>query len=183
MRFNSIEHLAAWASRGIFPAIHDAIATAVGNLAGGERVLDLCCSFGLLGERLKQHHALDVAGIDGDITAIEQGRAAGISISLHTLKIAPATLADAVDILKAHRTQTIVARRCLPELFGHDADFGREFLAAAKHNGVFELFLEGRVKTLTATNRLASIDDEVRLASGLFVEHRRLGNISYLRAA
>lgn len=182
MRFNSVEYLQAWASGKRFPAIHDDIASAAEQFMIGNRVLDLCCSYGLLGERLKKTVAGYAVGIDADGEAIAKAKAAGISIDLYQLKVTPESFTDLVQILQSCRVNAVVARRCLPELFGENLDFGRQFFAELRRVGVKEVLIEGRVKTKNATNALSSIEDEISLASESFALARRYKNVAYLRA-
>jgi hypothetical protein len=76
----------------------------------------------------------------------------------------------------------MLARRCLPELFGDDLPLGRDFAAAIHGAGIKEIFLEGRVVTQGAVNVLKSVADEVDLLSGHYHEVKRIGAVSYLKA-
>lgn len=180
MRFNSIEHLQAWQKTRQFPAIHFAIAGVVSAYCKGDRFLDLCCSFGLLGQRIKHESGAFVMGIDADADAIAKGKAAGIDIPLINMKVLPSTQNDLVQILDVNRINSIVARRALPELFGNDPAFGQDFVNAVADAGVKEFVIEGRAATRNATNALSSIDKEVALLSGRYKEARRIGAVSYL---
>lgn len=180
MRFNSIEHLQAWQRTGRFPAIHDAIAAAVNSFGCSLGYLDLCCSFGLLGQRLIRENGCDVVGVDIDADAIAAGQAAGIKAKLIHMPVKPDTLKDLVQICQSNTLGGIVARRALPELFGHDLAFGETFTNAMADAGIKEIFIEGRVATRNATNPLSSIDKEVALLGSRYKQVRRVGAVSYL---
>lgn len=76
----------------------------------------------------------------------------------------------------------MIARRCLPEVFGNDLDFGRAFAARIRAAGVTELVIEGRIKSHRSVNALAGIDDEIALMSGEYELCRRYRNVAYMRA-
>ena len=57
-RFNSPEHLETWKLRGRYPAIHDCIADTAATFMKGSRLLDLGCSYGLLGARIAKNAQL-----------------------------------------------------------------------------------------------------------------------------
>jgi hypothetical protein len=184
VRFNSPEHLLAWRDTGRFPAIHDAIANmAVANMRG--RVLmDLGCSYGLLGHRIAQEMGgeVTVIGVEVDAKVIAAAEEACVGVRFHTFKVERASLQELRALAIHYRVDTIVARRILPELFGDDRPAGVTFASDMAASGVWEMFIEGRVATVNAVNPLRSIADEVDLVAGSYREVRRAGAVSYLVA-
>jgi len=148
----------------------------------GNNVLDLCCSTGLLGTQIAEKLGKTVIGIESSLVSIDLAKAYGIPIPIQQMKLTRDTLEPFVTFCNLYSIQTIVARRCIPELFGEDYDFGLEFVAAMATIGVKEIFLEGRVKTANATNIFNSVEHEIDLFNtyDMYKVTKRLGNIGYL---
>ena len=87
MRFSDKEYLEDWRDNGVFPKIHNDIYTLFGTTWMNDSVCDLCCSTGLLGQRVKEGFGLDVCSIEGDLKWIERGRKYGINIPCLNLYI------------------------------------------------------------------------------------------------
>lgn len=183
MRFNSTEHLEAWRTRGIYPRIHDAMAQVITTYSNAEVGLDLCCSFGLLGQRIASATGMLVVGVDADDRALQAGKAAGIGIELVSMRVSRETHAALDAMIERCKVQAVFARRALPELFGHDIAYGRTVAWMLRQRGVREVFIEGRVAAPGAVNPLHSLDKEVALMTGPFVEARRIGNVAHMKAA
>lgn len=184
MRYDSIERLRSWANYGTFPAIHDDIVSVISSYMTGGTVLDLCCSYGLLAQRVgEMDPTLTAYGIDADKRVLDQARKAGIGVGLFQMKIGTDTLSELVQFVGDRKVDCMFARRALPELFGTDLPLGRAFAVAIRDAGVRELFIEGRVATPGATNALRSINEEVDLMTGPFAQARRVGSVSYMRAS
>lgn len=168
--FNDPQILEDWRVNHRWPAIHGKIAAAAQMFIRGPRVLDLCCSFGLLGQRLLKTcpNVEKVIGVDCDDRAMGLGRAAGIAVDMHSMKITPDTVHLLYDLIKREGITTIVARRAFPELFGENHQFGRDFAISCNHFGVRELLLEGRVESRRSSNSLCGIDLEVELVRGSY---------------
>lgn len=181
MRFNSEQHLVTWQDKKRFPAIHDDIFHAILTYGKGKSFLDLCCSTGLLAERIKQHLVYDVIGIDADEAAINLADLSGIKVPLICLKIVPETAKELAKIIEKFKIDTVVARRCFPELFGNDIEFGEVFAEILSQVGVKEIFIEGRIATKTATNALATLEDECQLVSKYYKVIKIYKNVAYLR--
>lgn len=184
MRYDSQDHLTAWIEHRTFPKIHDAIAEMAIAEMQGSRVLDLGCSYGLLGGRLvKQAGARFAVGVDLDERAMTLASVAGVPVEFRKLAITAATLPAMLDLVREYRLDVLVARRILPELFGDDLPLGVAFAEQLASAGIREVFLEGRVETLKAVNVLCSIEQEVALFTHAicFEEVRRVRAVSYLR--
>jgi len=181
MRFNSEQHLVTWKTGKRFPAIHDDIFHAILAYSKGKSFLDLCCSTGLLAQRIKQHLVYDVIGVDADETAVSLASLSGIDVPLICLNILPETLKELAQIIKKFKIDTLVARRCFPELFGNDIEFGQVFIELLSQLGVQEIFIEGRITTKTAINALASLEDECQLVSKHYKVIKIHKNVAYLR--
>jgi hypothetical protein len=182
-RFNSPEHLETWRTRGRYPAIHDGIADAAASFMRGKRLLDLGCSFGLLGARIAKEIGHDTAiGVEADRSVISAAKAAGVPMVFHNIKVAADTLTQLEAVVRCHGINVIVARRIMPELFGSDLDLGVRFAALMGAAGVKEMLIEGRVLSGRSTNALASIDAEVVMLAGSYREVRRVKAVSYLQA-
>lgn len=184
MRFDAQELVDAWKATGAYPRIHDDIFNVAVSELRGVRVLDLCCSTGLLTHRVACALKVNVLGIDGNKAALERGEAAGLLREPVHLQIGRSTITQLLELISARGITAVLARRCMPELFGSDLDLGREFAGGLRDAGVDELVLEGRVATSAAVNPLASIDDEVRLFAPCFAgAHHRLRSVALLRGS
>jgi SAM-dependent methyltransferase len=180
MRYDAVEHVARWAKTGQYPAIHDAMFHAIGAWASGRSALDLCCSTGLLGQRVASKLGLAVVGVDCDRRALEAGRHV-VTVPLVELRVEAETLPRIAEILNEYHVDILLARRCIPELFAYDLDLGHAFAGVLAVSGVREIFLEGRAASPRAVNPLATVEAEV----GVFTDHyrqiRKLGQVVYLR--
>ena len=181
MRFNSEEHLVTWQGNKKFPAIHDDIFFAISAFSKGNGFLDLCCSTGLLAQRVKAYIAKNVVGVDGDEAALQLAGLSGIDVELICLKVLPETIKELAKIIEKHKIDTVIARRCFPELFGNDIEFGEVFAELLYQLGIKEIFIEGRIATKTATNALASLKDECQLVSKYYEVIKTHKNVAYLR--
>jgi hypothetical protein len=182
-RFNSPELLLTWARCRRFPAIHDNMAAAALSYVRGTRILDLGCSFGLLGARIaKDMGGVTAIGVEADAGVISAAEAAGVPMVFHNIKITAETLPQLETVIRCHGIDIIIARRIMPELFGSDPEMGRRFAAMAAAAGVGEMLIEGRVLSERSTNALASIGAEVEMLSGSYREVRRIKAVSYLQA-
>jgi hypothetical protein len=180
-RFNSPEHLSTWQERGRYPAIHDGIADAAASLMRGKCLLDLGCSYGLLGARIAKESGQGMPlGIDADGKVIAAARDAKVSMFFTHLRVTAETLPLVAELVRDHSIDVIIARRILPELFGQEVMVGGMFAAMMAKAGVKEMFVEGRVVSERSTNALASIDAEVAMLSGSYREARRIKAVSYL---
>ena len=183
MRFNSPEHLATWQRTKRYPAIHDNMAAAANSYVRGARLLDLGCSYGLLGARIaKEAGSHRPVGVDADKSVIDAANQAGVPMEFYHLEVNAETLSRLETIIMCHGIDVIIARRILPELFGLDPVLGCNFAAMCAAAGVKEMLVEGRVVSARSTNALASIDDEVDMLSMSYREIRRVKAVSYLRA-
>jgi hypothetical protein len=180
MRFNSIEYLFAYRKTGIFPAIHKNIASMALDHVQGRSGLDLCCSHGLLGQQLANRGGYVMAGIDSDFKAVDLAQIY-VDMPVYQIRVDRNNLDKIRNTLYVRDITFIVARRCLPELFGDDLEWGIDFFAAMREYGVRELVLEGRVKTKNATNALHSLEAEIDLVSDSYTPYQQTGNVAYLR--
>jgi len=180
MRFNSVEYLEAY-QRGRFPRIHKPMFEAVLEQARGNRILDVCCSTGLLGEHLSTV-GFDVIGIERDLEAIAAAKDHGVGLDITPLSIDRSTAAEVYKLIEAAGVTIIVARRCFSELFREERDFGVDFCRGIQAAGVNELFLQGRAPTKRATHPIPNLDAEIEVCGGAFVERRRwpVGPVAYL---
>ena len=182
-RFDSIDYLRDFQAGGRFPAVHDELFGLVMECTSQTRVLDLCCSAGLLGERLRRTGEFEtVIGVDCDRRAIEAARRHGVAIPITELLIQIDTLPRLESLIRRHAISAVVARRCLPELLGDHPDMDSRFAGTLVGAGVAELFIEGRMVVPRATNRLRSIDREIEAVSSRFVPVVRRRACCLLRA-
>ena len=180
MRFNAPEYLLQWKQTGKYPAIHNDIFQLASNCMNGLAALDLCCSTGLLAEHISAHHGIPVVGVDADEAALAKARAVGLSVDLQHMRIDSFNLEPLEKLVEQRQIETVLARRCLPELFGHALEAGRAFAQMLHRQQVLEVFVEGRVATKLAVNPLASLAKEVEM----FAPHYRVSkthrNVAYL---
>lgn len=182
-RFDSLEYLTAWKETGRFPAIHDELFELIAAEATGTSFLDLCCSTGLMAQRIATRlKGATACGVDGDVDAVLAGAQAGVSVPILTLKVELKTMDALLQWVRSNRVTVLVARRCFPELFGHDHDLARAFSKGIHSMGVREVFLQGRVPVLGARNTLASVLDEVKLLEADYRVSFARGQCAYLTA-
>lgn len=182
MRYDSIERLRAWQLRGAFPQIHADIAGIIQAYVRGDRMLDLCCSYGLLGQRLMATGATKVCGIESESDTVAAARSAGIAVDILELNIARETLPAVVALITTNALTVVVARRCIPELFPHDPQWAIDFAAAINAAGIMEIVLEGRAPVARPAHRIPTVEAEVACFAGSYREVRRIGQCSYLVA-
>lgn len=156
------------------------MAGAVIGFARPGAVLDLCCGTGLLTQRLCDA-GYDAIGIDADAKSLAAANSAGVTAPLERWRIDRESLPLLSCLITQRVIKTVVARRALPELFGHDLPAGGVFAEMLAASGVRDVFLEGRIRTARATNPLASLVGEVELFAIYYKPHARLGNVAYLR--
>ena len=185
-KYNSPEYLRGWVAKRLYPDIHSAIFLAATTALKGKRVLDICCSYGLLGQHLKDTGQFEfVCGMDAEEPTVNAAMIKGIEIPLMVMKLTWGTSVAFTQYLAQNRIDTIVARRAFPELFSEDPDFGREMSREFHNVGVKEILIEGRVVSPRTTNALGRLENEVALFSDQYEQQPTpydLPNIAYLRA-
>lgn len=181
-RFDSTDYTDTFKRLGAFPQIHGAIYQLIAEELTGSSVLDLCCSTGLLGERIRTGLKVKVCGVDRDVGALLAGEAAGVAMPVIAMPIVPAAMPGLIAWVKLHGVDTLVARRCFPELFGDDHFFGRLMAAALRGAGVREVFLQGRQPTPGATTTLPTVYREAELFEGSYRVVRAVGQCIYMKA-
>lgn len=189
MRFNDPGHLEAWKNEGRFPKIHDDIFALFSTTFEAESVLDLCCSIGLIGQHIHEAYGIPVCRVDGDEKALALSESYGVALpTLHT-KVEPATLPAIVTFIRAAQVTGITARRCIAELFGHEAsdvveyEWGDAFSAAVQEAGVTEMWIEGHARTSVATHSIPTTEGEIAVLGDRWVVDERLREAAYLRKA
>lgn len=187
-RFDSEEYLAAWKLHGFWPRIHDAMVRMVERCATRReeplRVLDLTCSTGLLGQRVSAIEKVEfVMGVDRDEKALAAGLAAGVNIPLERWSVVPGQLKAFVrEVIVGHRINTIVARRCLPELFDRQMLFGAEWAREMRLAGVGDLLIEGRRRVARPVSVLHSVDQEIVMVGESYFPLHQDGEIAWMEA-
>lgn len=185
MRYDSEELVKRYKESGQFPEIHNDIFNFILNIMPvNARMLDLGCSTGLLTIRL-QRAGFACIGIDGDMQAITKSPAEPIRDFIPApviFKEVKQPYIQFFEWLDQYRCNTLVARRILPELFGHDLPLGKAFIMLLRHAGINRIFLEGRKAHQQPVNALATVDDEIELLSDCYELKQRAGNCAYLTA-
>ena len=183
MRFDSPEQLETWVKTGRWPAIHDRIADFATQHVFGRRLIDLGCSYGLLGARIMAQAGMDAAlGIDSDQKAISAAQKAGVPILFKRMQVTGANLDALGDVIAEMHADVLVARRVLPELFGDDLAGGWNFGRVLHEAGIREIVVQGRVDGAGSVNPLRSVRQEVELLSHSYREGVGAGPLSYLTA-
>ncbi len=180
--YNDSKHLKAWTSRRTYPAIHNGIFDAVSSLSrwdGG--AIDVCCCYGLIGQRIRHHLGRPAMGVEGLQWQIDAALAAGIEIPLYRMMIAPDTIDAMGRLIRDFGAVTMVARRCLSEIFYPDQSFASEFGKVVIESGIKEIFLQGRAFSSRSTHPIPHTDAEVALMRiAGFTEARRVGQVSHM---
>lgn len=177
-RFNSAGHLLGW-QRGDWPRIHDRIAQLGRECLDGPVLLDLCSSTGILGWRMLQTapQICEVVGVDVDSAAIARGREHGIDFERLELRIGPDTLDAFAGFCARHVVTSMIARRCLSEVFhGHDPHgWPAVFAARLRDVGIREVLIEGRARVRNPSHDYPTVDHELAplLRAGWTVDERR----------
>lgn len=162
MSFSSQEYLDQWKETGKFPAIHDNLFTLIKKRAySGSVYCDLCGSTGLLGQRLLQ--VGKVVGVDSDVDAIARGKAAGAINYPHlTAKIEPGLGFDALRAFVAvNGVNTMVARRCISEIFKDRPEWGPIFVWRLAQVGIVDWFIQGRAFSSRSTHPIPNVEEEM----------------------
>lgn len=181
MRYDDQFHLDEWRTARRFPSIHDAIFRMILEEATGDGFLDLCCSIGLLGQRIQEKlQPRTVVAIERDTSAIERSRAAGVTRPLLELTVTPETIGRVGEWIAEHRISTLVARRCLSEIFEADQTWGDLFVGTVAEAGIREFFIQGRQVVPKPSHPVPDVHAEIRCL-GRKVETRQLkGECAYL---
>jgi SAM-dependent methyltransferase len=179
IRFNSEKYLRDFRDAGRYPQIHQPMADAVFELAKGSSVLDICCSTGLLGQRLLGM-GFKAIGVERDAQAVEAGRRHGVTLPITMMTVDPATADELYRLIREAGVTILVARRCFSEIFGARKEWGPEFCRGLIAAGVDELFLQGRVYSERSTHPIPHTDAEIAVCGGVFLERHRRGPVAYL---
>lgn len=183
MRFDAPEYIHRWRESGAYPAIHAQVVRMCVESLEGVRGVDVCCSHGLLGAQLMANYGFNMIGIDGDSKAVALALDNRVPLPIHKMKVTQATIGQFFAHVVQHGAQFLVMRRCAPELFGGDLQFGEAFFKQAVESGINEVILEGRVKTASATNKLPSVEHEIDLAGEYYRVIQKVGQVAHLRKA
>lgn len=182
MRFDAHEYVDTWKATGRYPAIHDDIFHAIQSFMCGKSALDLCCSTGLLGTRVLKKLGVNVIGLDADTKAVDYAKQAGIPIEIINATLARKNMKDLAQLCQTNKIDTLLARRCMPELFGDDLEAGRKFSDLLSLAGIKEIFIEGRISSSRSVNNLSGIKQEVELFTNNYKVARVYKNVAYLRS-
>lgn len=162
MRFDDEGYLQAWSQEGRYPAIHDDLYRFVMVYGAVElHYLDLACSTGLLGQRLRDA-GYKVVGVDRDRKAIELAGRHGVPLTIEELEVDAAHPAPLVELLEVYGITAIIARRCFPEIIGEDLSRAPILAKALHAAGVHEIFIEGRQWSRASRHPLGHISAEVK---------------------
>ncbi|MBN2024949.1 MAG: hypothetical protein JW809_19385 [Pirellulales bacterium] len=179
LRYNSLAHVRAFREGRRWPEIHRPMVEAVLELARGQAVLDLCCSTGLLGERLASL-GFQAVGVERDVEAIAAARARGVTVPIVPMSVEPATLETLTRLIAERQVTVLVARRCFSEIFAARMDWAAVFCRRVADAGIRELFLQGRVFSTRSRHPIPHTDAEVALCRGVFTQRIRRGPVAYL---
>lgn len=185
MRYNSPELLEEWRVTGQWPAIHNQMAEMAITYVTGHRLLDLGCSYGLLGARITAEGGMRPGiGVDVSADAIAAGKAAHVPLDLKFMRVLPrrSDWLDLMAIIRDNAIDVVIARRVFPEIFGEHVEEMGAFGEELRRAGVKELLLQGRVETAQATNRLHSVVQEYRELANSFRDVAVRGSVAYLVA-
>lgn len=182
-RSHSQQYLDDFRKFGRFPAIHRDMADLVTGCTRARRFLDLACGTGLLGAQVVKRMGIEsfCLGVDSNVDYVSRGIGSGVPIQFHVAHVKRSSLTDLHATLVMHRIDAVLARRCVPELWGHDLEGGRSFPAMLHVAGVKEVYLEGRGPAGRLSNALPTVEHEIELFRGHFTPLVKLGRCAYLR--
>lgn len=194
-RFNSTQHVEQFAQGRGYPKIHDNIFNLIAETWRGGSFVDVCCSTGLLGQRLIDKLGVMCVGVEGDLEAIGNGKQHGIHMSLHHVLLDVDTLGLFSRILDMHQVNTVVMRRCVSELFAKGmplgvgntvqtelkADFAVKFVDTLLGAGVNEIYLQGRAESVSSKHVIPNVDAEIKFFLPHYSVIAKRGQCAYLR--
>ena len=194
-RFNSKLHLEGFRDGRGYPRIHDNIFNLIAETWTGGSFVDVCCSTGLLGQRLIDKLGVMCCGVDGDAEAIANGKAYGIQMKVHHLIINEETLGLFSRILDQHDVNTLVFRRCISELFatgltlgvgntvqaGVKEEFAAQVVDLCVAKGIDEIYLQGRAETASAKHPIPNLKAEIKFFLPQYEVQVDRGQCAYLR--
>lgn len=170
-RFDSDEYLTAWKDRGQYPAIHGPLWQLFNEESKATSCLDLCCSTGLFGTRILNVLGLPCVGVEGHADTVSKAQAVGVPLTVYVLKVEPSTLPELDRIVRKHHVDTVIARRCFPELLAGsgkaaDESFAESLATTLAVAGVRQIFHQGRqVSARSANSPVPDVYAEARLMS------------------
>ncbi|ASR83889.1 methyltransferase [Arthrobacter phage Shrooms] len=168
-RFDSEEYLRAWQDHGTYPAIHDAIFTAIEDHTGpDEKVVDLGASTGLLTRRMLAA-GRRVVPVEPHTPSRSWGAVYGTweGLEVHAQPVsARAGIEPFRALLEDERPTVLIARRVLPEVY-EATELARpgtwqNFLDALHESTIELIILEGRKFSSRTTHPLGHRDREVQ---------------------
>lgn len=181
MRFNDEGYLKDYL-KGKFPVIHDDLFTLLSNRSRGDSFCDLCGNSGMLGQRIIDEMRSPCILVEGDPNAIAMANKYATSIPKYHLRVSKETYPELRRLFGLHKVDTLVARRCISELFTAPDDPDRILWAdMLAEVGVREVFLQGRAPVKTATHPLPSVNEEIQIFLSRFKVHYQEKQLAYLR--
>lgn len=190
MRFSDEQYLLDWKNKGRFPKIHDDIFQLIASTVEADSVMDICCSTGLLGQRVSEKIGIDVIGVEGHTPWIQRAKKFGNPLTIVELLIEPQTMDALVAVVAKHKITGIIARRCLSELFGNKGigvsadkanfEFADVFSATLADAGVEEFWIEGRADQGRSTHPIPDTTTEIRCLQAGFEPAELYRNCAYL---
>lgn len=195
--FDSEKLLTEWRDQGKWPSIHDEFIGLVHHTAAADAsIMDVCCSTGILPQRVQDQCGRRACGVEWLQSAIDTGRSFGVNVPILCSNINR----DSLDVLAAwmadNGVSAVSARRCLSELAVPpsrpngppstntiDFEFSELLFTMFRDAGVTDLWLQGRAFSTRSTHPVPDTDSEVAWveASGAFRVHRRTRNCAWLR--
>lgn len=162
-RYDSTNYLQDYQQDHTFPRIHDEMFHLVNQYRRGcTSALDLCCSTGLLGQRIIDVLKMPCVGVEGFVASSREGADYGVGMQVYELRVTPATLPAFITIVKDHKVDMLVARRAVSEVFKTaDDPFGDVFVTELLAAGVHTVVLQGRAISTRSVHPMKSIDEEM----------------------
>jgi len=194
-RFNSVQHTEAFAAGRGFPKIHDNIFNLIAETWTGGSFIDVCCSTGLLGQRLIDKLGVMCCGLEGDAEAIANGKEHGVSMFIYQLLLDDRSLGGFSRILRDHDVNTVVMRRCVSELFAKGMplgvgntvqtelkpEFAAQYVDALLGAGVNEIYLQGRAESASSKHIIPNVEAEIEFFLPQYSVRVKRGQCAYLR--
>jgi len=194
-RFNSTTYVDHYKVTGRFPKIHDNLFNLITETWEGGSFIDVCCSTGLLGQRLIDKLGVMCCGIEGDSRAITAGKQGGVQMTVYQTYIDEKSLANLSRILSDHDVNTVVMRRCVSELFAKGMPLGvgntvqtelkpgfaEKFIDTLLAAGVDEIYLQGRAESASSKHVIPNVEAEIKFFSTHYDVRVKRGQCAYLR--
>ena len=194
--FDSDKYLDAWKQFGEWPRIHDEMIGLIHYAAQPDAsILDLCCSVGLLPQRIQDQLGRQAAGVEWLPEVIEKAQGFGIDVPIMNLQISRDTMGELEEWMTANEVNAVSARRCLSEIAVPpkvpngppstdviDWEMSEIMFGMFADIGVTDIWLQGRARSVNSVHPVPDTVTEIEwvVRSGAYELHKTTKNCAWL---